>query len=307
MNPASVSVVIPTWNSAALVTQAIDSVLAQTVLPAEVIVIDDGSSDDTAARLTRYPGQVRYCYQANQGVSAARNRGLAEARGEWIAFLDADDVWHPRKLELQLQALAQRSEVGLLGTQVFDWPAPAFPKVTVPVDPIQVVPWERLVVKNYFTTSSVLVRRALFERVGGFDTRLQGPEDHDRWLHIAEQAVVANLALPLTGYRCVSGSLSKQARRMQAGMTTILQKLDDRGAWGGRHWLRRKAYSYLHYSCAYMHSTAGHHGAALWNMLQSFAWYPLAYQRGEVRMPLARAKILGAILLHWLRSVGVKP
>src|SRR6185437_11144924 len=97
---ARVSVVIPTYNSGPLVTEAVESVLAQTLPAAEVLVVDDGSTDDTPERLAAYGERIRYLPQANQGVAAARNRGIREATGDLIAFLDADDVWHPRKLEI---------------------------------------------------------------------------------------------------------------------------------------------------------------------------------------------------------------
>jgi glycosyltransferase involved in cell wall biosynthesis len=105
MNP-KVSVIIPTYNRAAEVQKAIESVLAQTFSDFEVIVVDDGSSDDTGKILEEiYGDRIRYCFQANQGVSAAWNKGLVEARGEWIAFLASDDLWEKDKLEWQLKAL----------------------------------------------------------------------------------------------------------------------------------------------------------------------------------------------------------
>lgn len=107
MNPR-VSVVIPTYNRADKVGKTIDSVLAQTFSDLEVIVVDDGSSDDTGKVLAEKYGQhIRYYAQPNQGASVARNRGIAEARGEWIAFLDSDDLWEKDKLEWQFKALEQ--------------------------------------------------------------------------------------------------------------------------------------------------------------------------------------------------------
>src|ERR1700734_1651503 len=107
MNP-KVSVVIPTYNRAAEVPKAIESALAQTLSDLEVIVVDDGSSDDTGKILRNTFGdRVRYFSQANQGASVARNRGVEEARGEWIAFLDSDDLWDKQKLEWQFRALEQ--------------------------------------------------------------------------------------------------------------------------------------------------------------------------------------------------------
>src|SRR5262249_14941569 len=172
MHRPSVSVIIPTFNSAALVAEAVESALAQTAPPAQVLVIDDGSADDTAQRLLRFGDRVRYVRQENQGVSAARNHGIRMAAGEVVAFLDADDFWHPRKLELQLDALAARPDLGLLGTGVFDWPG-ALPDVAAAAgEAPRDVPWPWLAVKNYFTTSSVVVRRSVLERAGEFDTSL---------------------------------------------------------------------------------------------------------------------------------------
>ncbi|MGA7301658.1 MAG: glycosyltransferase family A protein, partial [Candidatus Sulfotelmatobacter sp.] len=108
MKNPKVSVVIPTYNRAGTVPRAIESVLAQTFTDLEVIVVDDGSSDDTGKVLGEMFGErIRYFAQVNQGASIARNRGIEEARGEWIAFLDSDDLWEKEKLEWQLKALEQ--------------------------------------------------------------------------------------------------------------------------------------------------------------------------------------------------------
>ena len=119
MNSTSVSVVIPTYNYGHFVVGAVESVLAQTYQNVEIIVVNDGSSDDTKARLEPFMGRVRYIYQDNQGLSAARNTGIGAATCRWIAFLDSDDLWHPRKLELQMAYLDGHPEVGLLATQYF--------------------------------------------------------------------------------------------------------------------------------------------------------------------------------------------
>jgi glycosyltransferase involved in cell wall biosynthesis len=302
----SISVIIPTYNSATLVPQAIDSVLAQTVPVREILVLDDGSTDDTRQRVAGYPASVRYLWHHNQGVSATRNRGVREASGELIAFLDADDVWHPRKLELQLHVLADNPQLALLGTNTFEWPAPVYPDTTVP-SPQALCPveWQSLTVKNYFTTSSIIVRREVLERVGPFDTALQGPEDYDLWLRIAHIAPVANLRLPLAGYRiATAGSLSKQARTMQDGMRRILRKLDQRKLWHGDWLLRQKAYSYCDYSCAYMYAAAGARVVAVGNLLRSLTRYPLPFRRSEVRMSFARFKLLGMTLWRMISGAG---
>jgi glycosyltransferase involved in cell wall biosynthesis len=295
-----VSVIIPTFNSAALVASAVDSALAQTAPPSEILAIDDGSSDDTRGRLAVYGERIRYLHQENRGVAAARNMGLREARGELIAFLDADDVWHPRKLELQIAAMVASPKVGLLGTSIFNWPIETPRGFDGPAR-VRPVAWHRLAVKNQFVTSSVIVRRAALERVGEFDTALQGPEDYDLWLRIAETVAVAILDAPLTGYRDTPGSLSRQCETMRAGMRQILRKLDQRHAWKNQWWLRRKAFGYCDYSCAYMAGAAGLPARALGDLARSMLWYPLPYGRSEVRFPLARLRMLPMNLARLLR------
>lgn len=301
----SVSVVIPTYNAGRYVTQAIDSVLAQTPQPTDILVIDDGSTDDTEERLQPYRNRVRYLPQRNQGVSASRNRGIAEAHGDFVAFLDADDVWHPRKLELQMQVFARRPELSFLSAQRFPWPVPAFPEVDV-ADPcpfLVTIPWARMVVQNQLDTSSIVCRRELLNEVGPFDTRMQGPEDHDLWVRIAERTPITHLNLPLLGYRQVPGSLSKHAERMWAHKHIMLGKVDERGAWGKHRLLRRKAYSYVNYSCSFIYAEAGCHGMALTCLLRSLARFPLPYARDEVPTTFARPK---AAVVAFLRLLGLR-
>src|SRR5580704_10876157 len=125
-----VSVVIPAYNCGPYIAEALDSVLGQSLAPDEIVVVDDGSTDDTPERVAAYVGRVRYVRQANERVAAARNRGIAETSGELIAFLDSDDVWHPAKLERQVAILRERPEIGAIGTRLIDWPDEHF----VPAD-----------------------------------------------------------------------------------------------------------------------------------------------------------------------------
>ena len=306
VNRATISVIIPTFNSGSLVVDAIRSAISQTLTPTEVIVVDDGSTDDTQDRLRELADHIIALRQNNSGVAAARNAGVSRATGEFVAFLDADDIWHPRKLELQIRSLGT-SSLGALGTQTFEWPREAPPdlgNVASLSASTEDVLWESLVVKNRLTTSSMLVRRGVLLQAGTFDTGLQGPEDHDLWLRIAEIAPVAVLPLPLTGYRDAVGSLSKHANKMEQGMTRILQKLDRRNVWRGRWLLRRAARGYASYSCAYMYAAAGDSNVALGRLVRSFAWHPLPYKRGTMVSSLARLRLMAALLLD---ITGVQP
>ncbi|MHC4386164.1 MAG: glycosyltransferase family 2 protein, partial [Planctomycetota bacterium] len=105
-----ISVVIPAYNIEDYIERAIDSVLAQTRQPEEIIVVDDGSTDATAQKIKAYGDQVRYIHQANKGLSGARNTGIRQAQNEWVAFLDGDDEWLPEKLQLQSELLTRNPE-----------------------------------------------------------------------------------------------------------------------------------------------------------------------------------------------------
>jgi glycosyltransferase involved in cell wall biosynthesis len=296
--------VIPAFNCAPWIGEALDSVFAQTVAPAQVIVLDDGSTDDTAERVRPVLDRVQYVRQPNSGVSATRNRGMALAREAFVAFLDGDDVWHPRKIELQMEAFRRRPDLAILSTPVYDYPSTA-PEVTPALAaelPVHDVSWESMAVKNRMNTSSVIIRRDVIERVAPFDTAMQGPEDRDFWLRVLEVAPGAILAIPLSGYRITPGGISQNAARCRDGMLRILQKVDARGGWTGRWLLRRKAYSYVNHACSCLFSDSGSHGEALACCLRSIAWFPLPYGRDEVVTPCERLKRTAVVGVRLVRA-----
>jgi glycosyltransferase involved in cell wall biosynthesis len=308
MKRANVTVIIPAYNAHEWIAHAIESVLAQTVQPAEIIVVDDGSTDETPAALEPYQNRIRYIYQENAGVSAARNRAIEAANGEFIAFLDSDDVWHPQKLEFQMDVFARIPALGLLGTRGFSLPAENLPQYPqLPINPFAFVKWRQLAVKNHFFASSVVVRSSILNIAGSFDTDLQGPEDRDLWLRIAEISTALNLNLPLTGYRVVPGSVSQQPERCEQGMLRILQKLEDRQAFKRTPLLRRKARGYLLHSCAYLYGAADRQPEALKRAIQSLLVYPLPYRRSEVETALERPRRLAVILLRMLKLKPLDP
>jgi glycosyltransferase involved in cell wall biosynthesis len=314
MKRAPVSVVIPSYNSARYIVETIDSILAQTVQPAEIIVVDDGSTDESAQILAaRYDGRIRYIYQENAGVSAARNRGIEAANGDFIAFCDADDIWHPQKLEFQMDAFARIPAAGLVGTKGYILPGAGAGADAVarydglPENVCHFVTWPQLVVKNYICNSSVVVRSSILNIAGDFDTNMQGPEDHDLWVRIAEISTVVNIQYRMTGYRMVPGSVSRQPKRCHNGMIRVLEKLDERKAWKGHWLLRRKAYSYVEHTCGFLYSAAGDLRTALKQSLRAFVTYPLPYRRREVNTHFERPKRLFMIVLRILRIKSPDP
>jgi glycosyltransferase involved in cell wall biosynthesis len=298
-----VSVVIPSYNCAKFVTEAVESVLGQTYPVHELLVIDDGSTDDTKVQLEPYANRIRYIWKENGGVSSARNRGIKESTGDLVAFLDADDVWHPRKLELQISCLQKHPEIGLIGAKTISWPDSTFPEIPTEIPELEKIPFENLVVQNYLGTSLIIIRREILDRVGEFDCQLRVAEDHDLWLRIARITEVANLPLRLGGYRHVVGSLSKHAQSMELGMRLVLNKLDASSAWNGKKSLRRRAYAYFHLSCGLTYYQAGLFREAASQFLQSLCRDPLPSNRKEVFHRIACWNYLGRSLWKCLIAV----
>jgi glycosyltransferase involved in cell wall biosynthesis len=183
---ASVSVIIPTFNRAMKTARAVASVLYQTFTDYEIIVVDDGSQDNTEAVMRQFEGRIRYVViPSNQGVSAARNRGIKESQAPWIAFLDSDDYWLPRKLEMQVAFFEERPEAVICQTQEI-WirngryanPKKRHRKPSGDI-------FEPSLRLCLVSPSAVMMRRSLVEEVGPFDEELPVCEDYDLWLRIA--------------------------------------------------------------------------------------------------------------------------
>ncbi len=179
-----VSVVIPAYNAERFIVETVNSALNQTYQDLEVIVVDDGSKDGTVAALAQFGNRIRVHQQANGGVAKARNTGVSLARGTYIAFLDADDLWLPQKLERQLTSTAPMSYTDRLNIGERGH----LPELHSEIKPMRggdlFVPLMRE--QNFITSTSVMLRRALFEKMGGFYTGLNGTEDWDLWIRIAE-------------------------------------------------------------------------------------------------------------------------
>jgi glycosyltransferase involved in cell wall biosynthesis len=220
-----VSVVIPTYNSARYVTDAVDSVLNQSFVDLEVLVIDDGSTDDTQSVMGRYGEAVRYIRQENGGVSVARNRGISESCGRYVAFLDADDLWLPDKLERQLEAINHH----------FDCRAcySAFTVVTSELKPIDVHRSERhgsvledLLTRGNIvgTPSTVICERELLCEAGGFDPALSYGADWDLWLRLAVITEFCQVDEPLVLYRQHDGNMSRSGPLVESDSLLVLEK-----------------------------------------------------------------------------------
>lgn len=197
--PASplVSVILPTHNRAWTLKAAVDSVLAQENCPFELIVVDDGSTDETPALLRSYGGRLTVLRQENRGVSAARNTGIAHAAGELIAFLDSDDHWLPGKLSRQAAFFAHRPDARICQTQEL-WIRNGV-RVNPGLRHRKPSGWifEPSLRLCLVSPSAVMMRRSLFETVGRFDETLPACEDYDLWLRVSLRFPVFLVDAPL--------------------------------------------------------------------------------------------------------------
>lgn len=216
MTRPRIAVVIPAYNAAESIAEAIASALGQTHPADEIIVVDDGSSDDTVA--VAVASGARVIRQANAGPAAARNTGIKATDAEWIALLDADDRWLPLRLALQLRDVADPT-VGLIYTGINTprWEAPPPPPF---------LDFDLLWTQNRVCTSSVLLRRSAWEAVGGFreDRELSGAEDYNLWLRLAHAGWrLVGVPDRLVEYLPTESSLSMQTRRFALGELTQLR------------------------------------------------------------------------------------
>lgn len=239
---ALVSVVIPAFNAGAFIGEALESVRAQSYRPLEVIVVDDGSTDDTGAVVERFARQavagieVRSLRQVNGGPSKARNSGIKAARGEWVAFLDADDVWTEDKLTKQMTYVKGHANVAfvfgdmsIFGDEGVITPS-AYGKYGYPEcdsEGILLNPFKRLVESNPIFTGTVVVRRDCFKMIGLFDESIRHGEDYDMWLRLALSYGFACIPHVFMARRKHGGNLSAGEEHFYTSKFYILEKLQE--------------------------------------------------------------------------------
>lgn len=254
MNPL-VSVIIPAYNAARYLPACLDSVLAQTFSHVEILLVDDGSQDDTVAVLAPYRQRIRYFGQANRGVYAARNRGIREARGQYIAFLDADDLWCPGKTQAQVDVLEQFPEYGAIhsDTSLIDSSGRILKIATHPNrQSINGRVFEEFFASNMavILLSSVMIRKSCFEKTGLFDERYPVVQDYAFFLRLAWHYPIYFIRQPLVHYRVTPGSLSRRNAVENVSVRELLLRefIGEHGNYfqGHPHLLKRKWISF-HY------------------------------------------------------------
>jgi len=236
-----VSIVIPAYNAAGYIAATVDSARAQDYKPKEIIVVDDGSTDATAAICARYGRRIKYIKQKNAGPGAARNRGIEAARGELIAFLDADDAWLPGKLTRQVRLMRAKPRPGLsftdflferepdqppvrafsLSPQLYDHPRrPVVNKAFVAENLL----FEPLLLRNYIGTSTVVAYKQCLVDAGLFDPTLPSAQDRELWLRVAKKYRMAYIDEPLTEYHYNPNSITRASQKRLINIILLLER-----------------------------------------------------------------------------------
>jgi glycosyltransferase involved in cell wall biosynthesis len=227
-----VSVIVPAFNAADYLEECLDSALAQAGVPVEIIVGDDGSTDATPDILDRYAhdhGVVVLRPGRNLGPYPLRNRCIEAAAGEFIAFLDSDDVWHAGKLRAQLAALAAEPEAGLCHSYMMRVDRHGLPERRLELHSERYAGWcfPDMLRANGVGTSSVVVRRRALDRVGLFDERFRYRGDWELWCRIARVAPFALVARDLVDYRIHESNIGNNTRKVRRFARDVLDKFED--------------------------------------------------------------------------------
>lgn len=219
--------IIPCFNHAHYLPHAVNSVVAQTFTDWEAIIVDDGSTDNTREVAAQFTDpRIRTVYQANHGLSAARNTGIRAAQGEYLAFLDADDEWDLCFLEVCVEALSAQKTLAAVVTlaRFIDENGRVLPRMGGQAVGVQEFR-SRLLVGGFFPVNAIVVRSEAVHSAGLFDEQLTSVEDWDLWLRItANGGQMLSIPQPLACYRVVTGSMSTNAARMHANRLAVLAK-----------------------------------------------------------------------------------
>jgi glycosyltransferase involved in cell wall biosynthesis len=229
-----ISVVIPAYNAAPFLPRCLASVFAQTLKPEEVIVVDDGSTDNTAALAAELGATV--ISRQNAGVSASRNAGIQKASGEWIALLDADDDWVPEKLERQVACIQPGTVLVYSGIRIFDLRGRRSERPAL--EPSQAIKMLRY--RNPITPSTVLFRRDVVLQIGGFHLGIQGCEDWELWIRLQRMGQFAAVEDALVNYYVHPGSISSNPESMLKPLYKIIDTTLLADLHGFRRWLWRR-------------------------------------------------------------------
>jgi glycosyltransferase involved in cell wall biosynthesis len=288
-----ISVIMPAYNAEKHIARALESIRAQTYPNVEIIVVDDGSTDATEDVVRRTAPNARYMKIINSGPAAARNEGNLHAKGKYLAFLDADDLWHPRKLELQVAYLERNPAIGVVfcmwcetlpNETNIDWrKKQRFKEPLSLAIMAEKSGWlyPDLLLDTMIHTSSVVLRKALFDELGGFNRALTIGEDYDLWIRLSRITEIHKLRATLSAYEQRVDSITRTPQASPFGATVIRRNLSKWGRQGpdGRraNWFavrRRISQSFRNYGAT--HLKFGNQGTAIRSTLNALFYDPIS-------------------------------
>jgi len=284
-----VTVVIPAYNAMQFLPETVESVLAQTCSDLELLIVNDGSSDNIVQWANNITDErVKLISQENQGVSAARNTGIMQSNGEYLAFLDADDLWKPTKLEKQIRRFEEYPEAGLVYTWTHLIDAFGKPINRVLASRLEGNVWKQILVANMIGNgSSAMVRRSCFETVGLFDPELSGAADRDMWIRIAVHYPFAVVKEPLTLWRQHTNSMSKKRQEMVKDLHRTIDK-NFQSVSLDLLYLQNRSYSYMNLYQAWNSIDEGNIEEAISFRQQAYSNYAqICLTNNYIRLSLA--------------------
>lgn len=221
-----ISVIIPAYNKADFTVKTVESVLNQTYNPIEIIVVDDGSTDNTKQLLSKYSDRITYIYKKNAGACSARNLGIEVSIGTYIALLDCDDIYLPNKIEMSVDYLNKNTQCGFVYTSVYfidgqDNILRIYPSLN---NLCEGYISRRLLTKNFIPNSTVVIRKACFQKTGFFDESIFTPADWDMWLRLSENYKAGYINIPLTKYRISSNYILNNPEQAEKENLAVLEK-----------------------------------------------------------------------------------
>lgn len=290
MTKPVVSVIMAAYNHAGFISDAISSVLGQSWKDFELIVVDDGSTDATAEVVASFGDRVRYTYQANQGQGSARKTGIALSSGEYVSFLDDDDVWLPTYLETVMAILQPHPQIGALyaACQVIDDQGNRLPQVMSRIVPPERM-YDALVEGGWFPPLVVTVRKSVLDDVGPPDEALRGTDDWELWLRVAGKHVFVGIPDVLALYRMHAGGLSANPEHMLQDKVRAITKHFGPGEGDPAVWsrVRRRAYGGAYRLAALAHMENRDPAAGKHRLRQALLIYPEYAERLDLFYELA--------------------
>ena len=285
-----ISVIIPVYNNAQTIKNTLDSIWGQTYRDYEVMVIDDASTDSTIETVDSLKTSERFIktqtkmtlvsMTCNSGPAAARNRGMKETCGDYTAFLDGDDIWMPEKLEHQIEIMRNNPDAGMVCASVQTIGVDEPLKDNTGNQSLTDVKLADFIYQNPIATSSVLIKKSVFNDVGGFDEQFRGPEDYDLWMRVALKYRIIKSDQTLSYYRSRSGSLSMDDRRFLPQVLRVLEKAFNGGVLKEYTDMKKSAVANQYWNASWMAYNRNARLAAIRHLIKGWV---LSY-RGKVKL-----------------------